>query len=314
MIKIYSAPMQGHTEGEWRQAHRSAYEVTEGIADRYFTPFLRLEHGEVRKRDLRGLEGICNGEEGNTSVQIIFRDAEEFRTLTETVVNAGCRAIDLNLGCPFPMQTRKGRGSAMIERPEVLAEVSALMRDYPEITWSAKMRLGMTNPDAWEGSAGVLAEMQLRWMTVHPRTADQGYKGDLYLEEFEKIMTKLPIPIVFNGDVKTPEDIAGIEQRWPGLHAVMVGRGLQSRPSMIAEYRGGEEWSHGKRIENILRLHTYLYENYNAVLEGGDHQVIAKLMPFWEYLEDEIGHKAYKQIKKSKIIEGYLKNVKDITN
>lgn len=316
---IYAAPLQGYTDAEWRLAHNDIYAKAGGNADRYFTPFIRMEKGAVRTRDIRDLKASLNDKDSRTSAQIIFRDLDEFRRLTDTLTAEGCTAIDLNLGCPFPMQTKRGMGAAAVERPELLAEVSEEMKRRPEIQWSAKMRLGLTDPTAWRTGMGpepkkpakdILNDMPLQWLTVHPRVAAQGYKGEMILDEFDEAVREIKHPIIFNGDLKTPGDLKTVTDRWPQLAGVMTGRGLLERPSLIAEYRTGEEWSHNRRLEYIKRMHRLIFDSYSDRLEGGEHQLLLKLLSFWEHLEEEIGHKQFKAIKKAQKRETYLNIIK----
>lgn len=307
--KILAAPLQGYADAAWRKAHKDVYGKVGGSADRYFTPFIRLEHGGVRIRDIRGLKDSLTAIPERVSAQIIFRNLDEFLSLTEAVVATGCRDIDLNLGCPYPMQTRKGRGAATLENADLLEAVSLEMRKRSDIRWSAKMRLGMSDSRAWREVAEILSGMPLEWMTVHPRVANQGYKGALNTEEIDGIIEYIGHPVVYNGELKTPEDIAQLFERRQGLCGAMTGRGLLARPSMIAEYRSGEEWDRGRRIEHIRRMHDIMLDEYMAVIEGGEHQVLSKMMAFWEYLESEIGHKQYKALKKSRTLDGYVGEV-----
>lgn len=311
-IMIMAAPLQGYTDAEWRLAHNDIYSKAGGNADRYFIPFIRIDKGNVRARDIRDLKTSAADRDSKTSAQIIFRDLDEFRRLVDTVTAEGCDAIDLNLGCPFPMQTKRGMGAAAIERPEFLAEVSEEMKRRPEIQWSAKMRLGLTEPTAWRNVTDTLNGMPLQWLTVHPRVASQGYKGELFLEEFDEVTKTITHPLIFNGDIKTPDDLNEVMRRWPELAGVMIGRGLLERPSLIAEYRSGEEWSHNRRLEYIKRMHRLVYDSYSSRLEGGEHQLLLKLLAFWEHLEEEIGHKQFKAIKKAQKADAYLNIIRGL--
>ena len=77
---ILAAPLQGYTEGIWRLAHAGVFEPYSGTPDAYCAPFLRVEKGDVRARDIRDLSLSATGPVA-TVPQIIFRDIEEFRLL-----------------------------------------------------------------------------------------------------------------------------------------------------------------------------------------------------------------------------------------
>lgn len=309
-LKIFSAPIQGLTELPWRRFHHDIY--GDGITS-YFTPFLRVERGEVRRRDVRDL-----GSEMNVGVplipQIIFRNLEEFEMLCDTVKASGFDHVDLNMGCPFPPQVHHGRGAGMIANVALLGEVASLMKDkYSDLTFSIKMRLGVDGPEQWRDAMPVIAGMPLSHLTVHPRTARQQYSGELWLDEFSRLLDSTDHHVVFNGDLLAPEDIDRIYAQFPALYGVMIGRGLFSRPSMVAEWLAGEEWTPSRRMQEILRLHALVYAHYKETLSG-DVQVLGKIAPFWEYLAPDLDKKAYKGIKKASSLRKYDDAVSMIIN
>lgn len=301
-MEIWSAPLQGYTEAHWRGAHSKVY----GRAvSRYFSPFLRLEKGELRHKDLRDISSEMN-EEVPLTPQIIFRDAAEFRTLVDTLKSLGYSSVDLNLGCPFPPQMKKGRGCGLLRHPEVLAEIASLMRgEYSDIAFSVKMRLGVEDPDEWHEIIGIINDMPLTHLAVHPRVGRQQYGGELYTDRFEAIHEATPHTLVYNGDVTTVAQIRDLEGRYPWLGAVMIGRGLLACPSLAAEYAAGREYDAPKRLEMLCRMHAIVYD-YCTTNLCGDTQILSKLKPFWEYLEPFIGHRAHKLIHKATTLPRYL--------
>ena len=108
MPYVAFAPLQGYTDCEYRRAH---CEVAGGV-DEYYTPFVRLEGGEVRQKDLRDIN-LQRNEGVATVPQVIARDRDEFARLCDVVQAAGWNRIDLNMGCPFPMQVKAGRGCGL---------------------------------------------------------------------------------------------------------------------------------------------------------------------------------------------------------
>lgn len=285
---LMSAPLQGFTEAPWRHWHAEIY----GGADRYFTPFMRLEHGQVRPRDVRDTTSPLNSNHCLTP-QVLAADAAEFTALAE-----GLQAVDLNAGCPFPPQTRRGRGAALLTRPEAMWQIAEAMRQMPSVSFSLKMRLGMTSPQQWRQCADAINSMPLTLVTVHPRTAAQQYGGDTCAEEFELMHSLLRHPLVWNGDVTTPAQITALQQRWPWLHGVMCGRGLLSRPSLFMEWRHGRELPEAERRQMLLRLHDAMFSHMQASL-CGDTQVLSKIKPWWEHWQDTVGRKAAKALLKA---------------
>ena len=115
-FKLMAAPLQGLTEAPWRSVHFRLFGEEQGDVE-YFTPFIRVEKGEVRKRDMRDYTSDLNAGMRLTP-QIIFRDAEEWRMLVDALAEAGATRIDMNMGCPFSPHVRKGRGAGMVAHPD----------------------------------------------------------------------------------------------------------------------------------------------------------------------------------------------------
>ncbi len=300
-MKYLFAPVQGHTDAPYRHFHNLIYGNHEsGVS--FYTPFIRLENGTIRQRDFKDLLSPLN--EGMHLVpQIIFRDAEELHALVGILKKEGIHEIDLNMGCPFPLQTGHGRGAATVANVELCNAVAQTVSDNPEITFSVKMRLGMSDPDEWKTLLHALDNVSLSHITVHPRVARQQYGGDLYLDRFAEILSESSNPIIFNGDLRTPDDFRKIGESFPKIAGIMTARGILARPSLIAEAQNGE-WDKTKRVETMLRFHRELFDYYSENL-CGDSQILSKIKPFWEYAEEEIGRKAWKSIRKAGNIAKY---------
>ncbi len=307
---IFSAPIQGLTETAWRHFHHMIY--GDGITC-YHTSFLRVERGEIRRRDLRDLGSDFN-KDIRLTPQIILRDLREFRMLCDAVAEAGYRQIDINMGCPFPPQVHHGRGAGMIADTELLSALGDEMRGrYSDIEFSLKMRLGVESPDEWRVSADAVNALPLSHVTVHPRTARQQYQGELWLDEFAALLAGSAHPVIYNGDITHPSHIDDVLSRYPSLAGVMIGRGLFSRPSIVAEWLACEEWDESRRHEAIMRLHSMVYGHYRDTLSG-DAQVLGKVKPFWEYLAPSLDRKAMKAIKKANSLRKYEEGVRAISN
>lgn len=293
-MKIYIAPVQGHTDAAWRNFHHEMY----GGDFVYFTPFIRLEKGELRKRDRNDALSPLN-EKTTLIPQVIFRDYEELSRLVALLKEDGVTSIDINMGCPFPLQTARGRGAATIARPEAAEAVRRVVEENPEISFSVKMRLGMSDRNEWRPLLEVLNTLPLSHITLHPRVARQQYGGEVDLAAFSEFLEASRHPVVYNGDLRTPAEIAEIAERFPSIEGIMLGRGLLGRPSLATEFAEGAEWSESRRLDQMKKFHNRLFSHYSSTLEGGDHQILSKIVPFWEYAESEIGRKAWKAVKKS---------------
>ncbi|MBD5348752.1 MAG: tRNA-dihydrouridine synthase family protein [Bacteroides sp.] len=297
--KILIAPVQGHTDAAWRHFHEEVY----GGNNKYFTPFIRCDHGSLRKQDLRDYTSDLNSGL-DLEPQVIFRDMGELEVLLGELSKAGAERVNLNMGCPFPLQTGKGRGAGFLKNQEEISKLADTLSKYPSLSYSVKMRLGFEDPAEWGNVIDVLNGLSLRHVDVHPRVARQQYGGELHLDEFEKLLSTSRNPVVFNGELKTPEDIDNIISKYPEIYGTMTARGVLGRPSLVSEWQEGRTWSRDERIEKMLKFHNLLLNHYSSTL-CGEAQILSKIKPFWEYAEEEIGRKAWKAIKKASNLAKY---------
>ena len=284
------APLQGYTDCVYRRAHHDSA----GGIDEYYTPFVRLEGGSMRRKDARDIDSDRNA--GVPTVpQIIAKNRDEFAQLCDEVESEGWRRIDLNMGCPFPMQVKAGRGCGLLPRKEQVAEIAAEMQQRPEVAFSIKMRLGQDDAEESLQLLPIINAMPLVHVTMHPRIGRQQYKGAIDLTRFEQFMTECRQPIVYNGDLASVESVVEIMQRWPTLKGVMLGRGLLSQPWLFSDRQP---------IAVLKDMHRQIYDYACNVLQG-DSQILARLHAFWEYQDILIGKKQHKAIMKSGSLRKY---------
>ena len=291
---IAFAPLQGYTDAVYRRAH---HECVGGV-DEYYSPFVRIEKGEIRKKDLRDTDPAANV--GVPTVpQVIAKDGDEFARLCDALQGQGWGRIDLNMGCPFPMQVRAGRGSGLLQHPEHVEEILREMQKRPEVTFSVKMRLGQESEEEGLRVMPIINEMPLVHVTLHPRLGRQQYKGVADKEAFMRFMEGCQHPMVYNGDVVELKMENG---KWKNgadaidstkLKGVMIGRGLLVRPWMLSD----------KEPHTVIKnMHAIVYRHATEHL-CGDSQILSRLHAFWEYLD--IPHKQKKAIMKATTLRRY---------
>ncbi|MDO4498003.1 MAG: tRNA-dihydrouridine synthase family protein, partial [Bacteroidales bacterium] len=251
MLPIYFAPLQGYTEDCYRRVHKT---LCPGV-DAYYTPFVRLEHGKVRNKDMRDVKPENN--EGVPVVpQLIVRDVAELNTLLEVMRPFGYKRLDLNMGCPFTLQTRHGRGAGLLANPDEVKRIGEVVSQCDDIRFSVKMRLGLDDKEQWRNVLPLLNEMPLEHICLHPRIATQGYKGSILTNEFAEFASVCKHPLIYNGDILTVEDIVKTEQTYQNLCGIMIGRGLLARPTLVEEYKSEKTFSTQEVIARIKMLHS----------------------------------------------------------
>lgn len=299
MYKIEFAPLQGYTDAIYRTMHNKVF----GGINSYYSPFIRLEKGEVRQKDIKDILPE-NNENINLVPQIIVNSNEELLKLTESVCNLGYKRIDINMGCPFPLQTKKGRGAALLQNTKHIEDIVESINSINDIDFSIKMRLGMDSAEDAKGALEIINKAKLHHLTIHPRIAKQQYKGEIDYQTFDYIYQNCLHPIIYNGDILSQEDIYNIINIYPKIEGIMIGRGLLAKPYLAMELNKTIRLSVSERLSMIMKLHDAIYDHYSSVMQG-EHQLLLKMKTFWEYLDEEIGKKPYKAIKKSVNIKKY---------
>ncbi len=299
-MKIYSAPLQGFTEAVWRNVHNAVF----GGIDGYYTPFVRYEHGEIRNKDVRDIERK-NNTASNLVPQIIAATPDEMRPLLELLAGEGYSRVDINMGCSFPLQVRKRHGAGLLPHSELVAELMKKVSCHTEISFSVKMRLGWESKSEWKELIPLLNDAPLRHITMHPRLGIEQYKKPVDVEAFADFLAACKHPVIYNGDINTLADIKNMEQLFPGLKGVMLGRGLLANPALGIEYRSGQELDNKELSRLVRQMHEAMRQELAPRLQGNT-QFLSKMKPYWEYLLPDMLKRNKKAILKSTTIEKYM--------
>ena len=303
-LPIHFAPLQGYTDVIYRNAHAACF----GGIDAYYTPFVRLEKGTFRHRDVRGIEP-GNNQVPHLIPQLIAPTAEKAEKILSLFIEKGYKEADINMGCPFPILAKRHNGSGILPYPEEVKALLSLITKYPQINFSIKMRLGWEDPEECLKLAPIINELPLRQVVMHPRLGKQQYKGEVDLKAFEAFQHVCKHPLIYNGDINHIEDIHRIQEQSPGLAGMMIGRGLLANPALAWEYQQNRTLEFDEMKEKIQSMHTYVYEEYIEQLKGGDLQILNKMKAFWEYLLPNADRKLLKAIHKSTNLHKYTQAV-----
>lgn len=286
------APIQGYTDYIWRNAHQKFF----GGIDMYYSPFLRIERNSFRERDIIDIS-LTNNKITNFTPQILACEPIKMVQMVEKIIELGYYSIDINLGCPFPMIAKKNCGCGMMSDVNLIQDMVNSLVGFSGIEFSIKMRLGYTSNTDWKNILHIISKLAPRHITMHPRIGLQQYKGDIDMESFNEFYNTCQLPLVFNGEIKTTDDIDSILSKYPNLEGIMIGRGLLMNPVLLSQ----------NKIETRLfkQFHDELFAAYSQKLEGGDSQILMKMKTFWEYFLPEADKKSRKLIKKSSSLAKY---------
>lgn len=308
-LKIYQAPLQGFTDFDFRKALAEAF----GGIDKFFVPYLSYGKGhEIKRSQLR--EIFPENNLGLQTVpQVLFSDFGELDSLVELIAGHGYSEINLNLGCPYPMVTNKGRGSALLLYPEKLDEMlGQLLSKYQGIRFSVKMRAGMDDDHSFVNVFEVLNKYALEEVIFHPRTASQMYDGKANRQLFTEAQSLSKHRLVYNGDIVSVAGFEVLQNQFQEQSDWMIGRGLLSNPALAAQIKG-ETFLERQLREKLRNFHDRLFDAYSSRLDGSGH-ILQKMSQFWIYFSESFDnpHKAMKLVKKSSNLSKYNAAVSEI--
>lgn len=145
----------------------------------------------------------------------------------------GLTRFNWNLGCPMAPIVRKRRGCGLMPYPD---EVEAVMEAACKLPYkfSVKMRLGMHSSDEGKEILRRLDNYPLEFVVIHPRLGEQQYAGKPDWDALEELLSLTKHKVIYSGDIFQVADYQILSQRFPQIHAWMLGRGLLRNP-MLAE-------------------------------------------------------------------------------
>ncbi len=170
-------------------------------------------------------------------VQLFGNEVPFMQKAVQELLNQNFSYFDLNMGCSVPKVNRSGAGSAMLKDIDNSLNVAKCMIELVgKKNMGFKMRLGWTDDShVWQDLSLGLQELGAGWITLHPRTAKQGFSGEAAWEYLTQLKEILDIPLIASGDLFTAKDgVRCIKQT--GVDAVMYARGAMQNPAIFAEH------------------------------------------------------------------------------
>jgi tRNA-dihydrouridine synthase B len=306
---LLSSPLQGFTDYRFRNAFHRHF----GGIDVFYAPYIRLNGKlEIKSSCERDLLPQ-NNHVSQLVPQVMTNDPEEFLFVVDYVKSLGYDELNWNLGCPYPMVTKRGMGSGLIADVNRIDAVLNRVFKEKEIAVSMKMRLGYDQNNEILKVFPVLDSYPIKSVAIHARIGKQLYKGGVDLDAFEQCLGKSKHPLYYNGDITSVDYFVDLTKRFPSIHHWMIGRGLISDPFLPMMIKSGTINYPPDRWNIFRQFHDTLFNEFESALSGSSH-VLVKMESYWEYFAQSFPdpHRTYKKIKKAKNKPHYMDAVEAI--
>lgn len=292
-MRYYFAPMEGLTDSIYRRLHHKYFP---GI-DRYYMPFLSPTiHRSLTHREDRELP-MDDSVDFAAIPQVLTKVAEDFLWAAQVCQERGYEEVNLNVGCPSGTVVSKGKGSGMLRDPDALDRFLEEIFSRSVLPISVKTRLGIENTEEFPRLLEIYNRYPIAELTIHPRVRKQFYAGSVDREMFRYAMENSKNKLCYNGDLISKTQIAALQDEYPQLESVMIGRGLVADPGMLWE---------GTTAETLKAFMDELLESYVDAF-GGSRNAMFRLKENWGFLHCrfEGSEKLWKRLRKTTDLEEY---------
>ncbi len=256
---IALAPMAGITDRPFRDLVRSfgvGLMVSEMVASQ---EMVQSKPGVRERAEL-------SADVENTSVQIAGREAYWMAEAARQVADRGARVIDINMGCPAKKVTNGYSGSALLKTPDHALSLIEAVVAAVEVPVTLKTRLGWDDNSLNAADVAQRAEAAgVQMITIHGRTRCQFYKGSADWAAIAAVKDAVGVPVLANGDI-VDSDTARAALGASGADGVMIGRGAQGKPWMLAQVAHDIWGSPSPRVPEGSELIDLVADHYQTML------------------------------------------------
>ena len=286
-MQYYFAPMEGLTDSIYRRLHHKYFS---GV-DKYFMPFLsptihrQLTHKEDRELPIADSVGFA------AVPQVLTKVSEDFLWAAQVCQDRGYDEVNLNIGCPSGTVVSKGKGSGMLRDPNTLDQFLEEIFAKSPLPISVKTRLGLEKSEEFPAILEVLNQYPIKELTIHPRVRKQFYNGSVDMDMFDYAVANSRNPLCYNGDILSVEQAKQLQEKYPRIQSVMIGRSLIADPGMLS---GSAD---KVALEGFMNELMAVYE----VEFGGSRNAIFRLKENWGFLHERFEgcDKLWKRLRKT---------------
>ena len=226
--KLVLAPMAGVTDLPFRKLCRS---LGAGMAVSEMVSSNSLLWGSDKTKRRASHEG----ETDPKSVQIMGTEPGMMAEAAKYNLDTGAQIIDINMGCPAKKVCNVLAGSALMKDEKLVGEILSAVVGAVDIPVTLKIRTGWDHQSRNAVNIARIAEdAGIQSLAIHGRTRADQYRGDAEYDTIADVKSRIAIPVIANGDIKTPEK-AKFVLDYTKADAVMIGRAAQGRPWIFRE-------------------------------------------------------------------------------
>ncbi|MEN6472983.1 MAG: tRNA-dihydrouridine synthase family protein [Syntrophaceae bacterium] len=246
-------------------SHEPYRELVRGMGgcDRFYSEMLnsRMVPNENREKSLY----LKFAKTHDLIMQLVGNDPERMHAAARRLDGFEPCGIDINMGCYLKKVTCHGWGVALMKDITLAGKVAGAVRSATERPVSAKLRIGFTLDKGYLlDFADMLVEAGMDFLVLHARTAQDGLSRTSRWEYIALLKDHVPIPVVGNGDVKTPQDAVKMLKR-TGCDGVMVGRQALAQPWIFRDIRAllqGKDTPQTPDIQSVMLHLARLIETW----------------------------------------------------
>jgi tRNA-dihydrouridine synthase len=309
--EIYFAPLEGITGYIFRNLYEKRY--GHGAIAKYFMPFITPNH----TKGLKTREKQDVAPENNSTLhavpQILTNRADDFLRMEKYLMEKGYQEINLNLGCPSGTVVSKRKGAGALEN---LIDLDRLLHGIftgkePETQISIKTRLGMYEPEEFDGILRIYEQYPISELIIHARVREEYYKGKPHRDVFQRACQVSSHSLCYNGDLFSLTDFQKACEEMPTVHKFMIGRGFLKMPDLIHAIAmdpifvdtkfESRQWQQGgrnedreytasstcqKNRENILRMENLVNQQKEQQTVASDADRLCQLHAFIQELQE----------------------------
>ncbi len=269
---LFLAPMAGVSESPFRRLCRAHG------ADVVVTEFLSAEG--IRRENPATIDKLRFGADERTiGVQIFGADPSAMADAAAFVTDVfQPEFVDINFGCPVKKVVRRNGGSGCLRDLSLVHDVIRAVAKATHLPVTVKVRSGWNEEMRDPVRIGLVCqEAGARVLSLHARTRTQMYTGKADWDEIAAVSAALDIPVIGNGDIKTPEDVVRMRDHTDAA-GIMVGRGSFGQPWMFAQARAlldGLPVPATPGVEERFRValdHARMVQEYEADPDGAAYE------------------------------------------